>query len=260
LLSEALEFTAIAGRPREYFEPGYEKVWFTRLGIKADTEYVEKFMAAGMTPNGVFGAKVHWHQFLHLRKKLRFIHGNGASDLEVLRGAFPDLRFIFLTRRDKVRQAVSYYKALRTDCWHSLRPDTTDTRETPAPESSPAPEPSFDFEQIDRWVTRFTNDEASWSRYFATVGLEPFEVVYEDFIATYESTILDILRYLNIPLPERMTIAPPRLCKLADLVSEEWARRYRALKWPSRPLRGTATSNGAAARRSIRIPNTTRGS
>ena len=245
MLAEALEFTTISGRPREYFDPGHEKSWCTRLGITTDTEYVAKIVNAGTTTNGVFGAKIHWHQFWHLSKKLRLIHGEGASNLELLRGAFPDLRFIFLTRRDKVLQAVSYYKALRTDCWHSLRPDAAIPRETPVLgptfTSAPTPEPSFDFEQIDRWVTRFTNDEASWCRYFAALGIEPFEVVYEDFIEAYESTILDILGYLNIPMPEGMKIAPPRLCKLADLVSEEWALRYRALKWPSRPIRGTAS-------------------
>ena len=31
----------------------------------------KKFLAPGMTPNGVFGAKVHWHQFVHLTTKLR---------------------------------------------------------------------------------------------------------------------------------------------------------------------------------------------
>ena len=43
---------------------------------------------------------------------------------------------------------------------------------------------AFDLEQIDHWVTRFAEDEASWCRYFETTGLEPFEVVYEDFLGT----------------------------------------------------------------------------
>jgi len=236
LLSEALEFTTIAGRPREYFEPAYEKNWFARLGISADTEYVDKFLAAGMTPNGVFGAKVHWHQFLHLKAKLRLIRCDRSSDIELLRSTFSDLRFVFLTRRDKVQQAVSYYKALRTNSWHALRPDATMTWETPAP----APTPPFDFDQIDRWVKRFTKDEANWRRYFETLALEPFEVVYEEFLGTYESTVLAILRYLNIPIPDGMKIAPPRLRKLSDEVSEEWAHRYRALKWPTRLIRETA--------------------
>jgi LPS sulfotransferase NodH len=233
LLSEALEFTSVAGRPREYFEPAYEPDWFARLGIAGDSEYVAKFLAAGTTPNGVFGAKVHWHQFLHLTRKLRKIRGDSASDYELLSDTFPALKFVFLTRRDKVLQAVSYYKALRTDYWHSLQPDPTSAREKPAP--------SFDFEQLDRWVTQFTNDEASWCRYFEAVRLEPFDVVYEDFLETYESTVRAILRYLNVPIPAGMRIAPPRLRKLADGVSEEWAARYRALKWPSRPRRGRAT-------------------
>jgi trehalose 2-sulfotransferase len=236
LLSEALEVTMIAGRPREYFEPAYEQDWFARLGIAADTQYVEKFLAAGTTPNGVFGAKVHWHQFMHLRAKLRLIQGGVASDLELLRRTFPNLKYVFLTRRDKVLQAVSYVKALRTDLWHSLNPDAEGTRATPAP----APTPSFDVAEIDRWVTRFMEDETRWHRYFERAGIEPLEVVYEEFLETYESTVLAILHHLDIPIPQGMNVAPPRLRKLGNELSEEWARRYRELKWPPRPLRGRA--------------------
>ncbi|MGD0040990.1 MAG: Stf0 family sulfotransferase [Isosphaeraceae bacterium] len=238
LLFEALEITMIAGRPREYFEPAYEKDWFARLGVSADTQYVEKFLAAGTTPNGVFGAKVHWHQFVHLRAKLRLIQGGVASDLELLRRTFPDLKYVFLTRWDKVLQAVSYVKALRTDVWHSLNLDAEGNRATPA--QAQAPTPSFDVAEIDRWVTRFMEDETRWHRYFERAGIEPFEVVYEEFLETYESTVLAILRHLDIAIPEGMDIAPPRLRKLGDELSEVWARRYRELKWPPRPLRGTA--------------------
>jgi len=234
LLCEALEFTRIAGTPREYFEPDYEQDWFARLGIRADTDYVAKFLAAGMTPNGVFGAKLHWHQFLHLKAKLRLIQDEGASDLALLRRTFPDLRYVFLTRRDKVEQAVSYDKAHRMNIWHVVSPDAHPPRETPAEV------PSFDFDQIDRWVTRFTEDESSWRRYFERVGIKPFEVVYEDFLKAYDRTVLAILGYLKVPIPEGLKIAPPRLKKLADQVSAEWARRYKELKRPARLVRGTA--------------------
>jgi len=232
LLSEALEFTGIAGTPREYFEPAYEQDWFDRLGITADSEYIDKFLAAGATPNGVFGAKVIWHQLTHLKTRLRLIQGNGVSDLELLRRTFPDLRYVFLTRRDKVRQAVSYYKASQTDFWHWLEPDAIANRQIP----TPSPVPPFDLEQIDHWVNRFTQDEASWCRYFETLGLEPFEVVYEDFHPAYESTVRAVLRYLDIPIPSGMKIHPPRLQKLGDAVSEEWVHRYRELKRPARPV------------------------
>ena len=235
LLSEALEFTMIAGRPREYFEPTYEADWFVRLGITSDAQYLEKFLAAGSTPNGVFGAKVHWHQFVHLTEKLRAIQGGVTTDLELLRRTFPSVRYVFLTRRDKVLQAVSYVKALQTEVWHSLNPAAN------GPATGQAPAPSFDVDQIDRWVSRFTEDEMRWRRYFARAGIEPFEVVYEEFLKSYESTVLAILGYLEIPIPAQLVVTPPRLRKLGDELSDEWARRYRALKWPPRPLRGTAT-------------------
>ena len=236
LLSEALEFTMIAGRPREYFEPTYEKDWFARLGISADSQYVEKFLTAGTTSNGVFGAKIHWHQFIHLRANLRRILGGGGTDLERLRRTFPDLKYIFLTRKDKVLQAVSYVEALRTDRWHSLIPEADATR----PAAAPGPESSFDLDEIDRWVTRFTEDEARWQHYFARAGIEPFEVVYEDFLETYQATVLAMLHHLEIRIPQGMTVAPPRLQKLGDEHSEDWGRRYRTRKWPPRPFQGTA--------------------
>jgi trehalose 2-sulfotransferase len=236
LLSESLEFTEIAGRPREYFEPTYEKDWFARLGISSDDQYIEKFLAAGSTPNGVFGAKIHWHQFLHLRTRLRLLEGDISPDHELLPRIFPDLRYVFLTRRDKVLQAVSYVKALQTDIWHSLTPIGDGTQATP----TRTPTFPFDLEGIDRWITRFTDDEARWRRYFERWKIEPFEVVYEDFLDTYHSTVLAMLRHLDIPIPEGLVIPPPRLRKLGDEHSDEWARRYRKLKWPPQHLRGPA--------------------
>ena len=122
LLAEALESTQIAGRPREYFDWKHEKDWIDRFNIAANTEYFEKILSEGTTPNGVFGAKVHWYQFVHLTSKLRMIQAYGLSERELLRHTFPDLRYVFLTRRDKVRQAVSYYRATHTDVWWSFQP------------------------------------------------------------------------------------------------------------------------------------------
>ena len=67
LLAHALDSTGIAGRPQEYFDPNFEKDWCVAWA-SADAEYFEKVLPAGTTPNGVFAAKVHWHQFVHLRE------------------------------------------------------------------------------------------------------------------------------------------------------------------------------------------------
>jgi trehalose 2-sulfotransferase len=228
LLAEALESTQVAGKPKEYFDPNYEDQWFKALDISTDSDYLVNILAAGMTMNGVFGAKVHWHQFTHLTAKLQQIQGGGLSDREHLAATFPDLRFVLLVRRDKVRQAVSYYRAIQTGVWWSIRPETDEPRQTPAPEPQVAV-PVFDFEQIDHWVRALAEFESNWRRYLQDLGVKPFEVVYEDFAENYDSTILAVLDYLGISMPAGQEVAPPRLRKMADELSEEWVRRYREL-------------------------------
>ena len=117
-------------------------------------------------------------------------------------------------RRDKLEQAVWYDKAHRTDIWHVVRPGAQPSQNAAA---TPV---EFNLEKIDHWISRFAEDEGSWCRYVETRGIEPFQVVFEDFLGAYESTVLAILRYLNIPIPTELRIVPPRLNKLADKVSD----------------------------------------
>ncbi len=228
LLSEALESTQVVGRPKEYFDPGFEEFWWRELGISADNEYLDKILSAGTTLNGVFGAKVHWNQFQHLLKKLRQLHNNAMADLELLRGVFPSLRYVFLTRRDKLRQAISYCRAIQTGVWRRPRPDLRPNQE--ASEAPPIPAPEFDFEQIDHWVTRLTELESNWGRHFTKLGVEPFEVNYEEFVDAYEPTTYAVLGYLGTRINKGIKVAPPRTVKMADEVTEEWVARYRQLK------------------------------
>src|ERR1700677_787554 len=179
LLCEALESTGLAGKPTEYFEPTFEQLWHDRVRSTGDADYFKKVVVARSTPNGVFGSKIIWPQYQLLKTRLRPIHGAGLPDLELLKRSFPDPRFIFLKRRDKVRQAVSYYKAIWTQVWHSLKPDPNSGQPAPAP--APVRTAAFNFRQIDRYLKYLTESEESWGRYFEEVGIKPFVVVYEDF-------------------------------------------------------------------------------
>ena len=95
MLAEGLESTQLVGRPREYFDPEFQRNWCDNLGLSSDAEYFRRALAAGTTPNGVFGAKVLWHQLDNLLAKLRLIQGNGLSDPDLLARTFPGLRDVF---------------------------------------------------------------------------------------------------------------------------------------------------------------------
>ena len=74
---------------------------------------------------------------------------------ELLATVFPDLRYIYVTRRDKVRQAVSLWKAIQNSIWGQQ-------------EGSPAPQANhklvFHVEAIDHLLRRTVDHEEAWRR------------------------------------------------------------------------------------------------
>src|SRR5262249_20823009 len=114
LLSESLEKTGVAGRPREYFEP---KLYEDNPAVDP-IESLDKIIRKGMTRNGVFAAKLHWYQFEFATRVVA-----RESDMPVpllIDRRFPGLCYVWLTRRDKIRQAVSYYRASKTGVWWQI--------------------------------------------------------------------------------------------------------------------------------------------
>ena len=245
LLCEALQNTGLAGWPEEYFQAHKNtgsirraEDYFKGLHVtdmisyldesspsseplpQAEGQPYENFLAEviqhGTTANGVFGAKIMWVYFGGFIGKLRGIPCyRKLKARNLLPSVFPNLHYIWLTRQDKVRQAVSLWKALQTWVWRQ----ETDT-------SSPQKEPHFHFPAIDHLVRELEADELAWQRYFKRHHIQPYTVVYEQLVSTYEETALDILRYLDIPLSHEPTFSERRMKRQADALSEEWVQRY----------------------------------
>jgi LPS sulfotransferase NodH len=71
LLCEALRNTGVAGQPTEYVSPTFESYWAAKWGTQTYREYLNKVLEVGTSANGVFGLKVHTHQFRYSCVKLR---------------------------------------------------------------------------------------------------------------------------------------------------------------------------------------------
>jgi len=135
---------------------------------------------------------------------------------------FPPVRSIWTTRRDKLRQAISLARASQTQIW---RVRAGAPRETG--------EPVFDAASIEGYRLQIETWESQWQRYFAERGIDPFRVVYEDFIANYESTVRQLIGWLGVPTPDAYPVPAPTLERLADPTTEEWVERYQ--HWRARP-------------------------
>lgn len=245
-LCTVLANTGIAGCPEEYFQPplvlpqdyfeteGSTSIAELLSGTWPDSEYVErtvwesanyadylaKVMQEGTTPNGVFGAKLMWGHLDYFIEKVRSIahyRQLGVSDL--LSSVFPNLHYIWVRRQDKLRQAVSLWKAIQTWTWKAGEP----------PEgkfSHLQKEPRFHYEAIGYLLQQLAAHEAAWQKYFEANGIEPFTIVYEEWIPNYEVTARSFLRYCQIHIPADLVIAVPDMQRQADALSEEWVRRY----------------------------------
>jgi LPS sulfotransferase NodH len=204
LLCELLFATGLAGAPTELFHPNFVQVLEERWEVDSVDEYVRLLLARKTGPNGVFGAKANWGQYQDFF---------GDADP---RERFPDLRLIYTCRRDHLRQAVSWVRALQTARWIS-------THEHPRQER----EATYDPEHITRLLGRVAREEQAWNELFDRFGVEPLRVVYEDLVSDHDRTVRRALEFIGVHPPAQLGLEPT-LEPLADATSDEWVERYRA--------------------------------
>jgi LPS sulfotransferase NodH len=223
-LCHALAATAVAGGPGEHLSLQNRERALAEFGGRSFPELLEHVRQATTTPNGVFGLKVMGGGYLEsLLGEVQSLRCD-ASLAETLADAFPELRLVFLTRRNKVRQAVSHWRAIQSDLWHLPRDGRT----------KPPPEDAYRFEAIDTLVHDIVMREAAWQGFFDQIERQPLTIAYEDFAAAPEAVIRQVLHYLGLEPDPGWRLGELPLRPIADMLSESWAQRYRSerqAKW-----------------------------
>lgn len=245
LLSEGLASTGVAGNPREWFNIGEEQqhraLW--RMEHASDLDYrtyLEIARAASTTGNGVSGIKLHYYQILESADKIGSIvtsNGHGMAATTWLPSIFPGASYIWLTRRDKARQAISMAVAASTREWWSIEGLTAN----PAPEKARTPE--FDPYLIAATELELRERDSQWQSYYRSQHITPFVIHYEDLVADYQGTVQNVLKWLKIPGVDRITVPPPRLRRQSNAQSEEWLERYIAFKKENGDLASTPAAD-----------------
>jgi LPS sulfotransferase NodH len=229
LLCETLIRTGVAGVPREYFEalpgtglPRQPREYLPDLGDPAVDRllpalrhgpplppFAERLAAAvreGTTANGVFGAKVMWGYVEPL------LEAAGGAPERLL----PGLHHVLVVREDKLRQAISLWRALQTQVWNSADAEVETTAGRPPVYSRPA---------IDTLHGQLEDHEAAWRRWFEERGVRPLELVYEDFADRPGEAAAKVLDHLGVPVPAGLSAGPP-LRRQSDALTAEWVRRH----------------------------------
>ena len=225
-MSEALRRTGIAGNPGEYFNPYLDTGKFRSefLGIKADAEYLQGVINASTTQNGVFGTKIHFGQIPLFLSRIR-AEGRvfGTSPFSVFAARFPNLRYIWLRRKNEVRQAISLYRASMTNVWWKFAKETPRLYEY-KPIEKPGRDRDFDFDGINRCLSDIRINTARWSEFFDRSGGIPFRLTYEDLDKEYGGTVVRVLNFLGLPVPA--TIPPKNMERQADGRTDAWEKKF----------------------------------
>lgn len=214
-LCESLSSTDLAGTPMEYFhrlnEPDIAKEDYLA--------FIRQTMSQTATSNGVFGVKLLWHHVGYLVAKARQhseFRGPSLLSYQILSTLLSNPCYIRITRRDKLRQAISLYRARQTGVFHKRN----------GADVLPAAQPVYNERAIEIYLRKCQLDDLAWQAYFQTFGIVPFVVEYETFVKKREETVKEVLAFLDIPVPTPIRLPEARLLKTADDLNEEWRQRY----------------------------------
>ena len=230
LLCDGLASTSLAGRPREWFNPLGEESRRSRWGLDKWPDatygrYLAQVQTRSMTRNGISGIKLHFNQFLRLEKKLAAVKDfEDLPTAELMAKAFPNLQYLWLTRRDKARQAISYLLASKTGAWCIV-----DTGKSISNEKT-IDEPDFEPQSIARMQETLERSDAAWQCYFDSSNINPLVVYYEDLATDYSGTVRRVLNWLGVPDADSVAVRPSRLKQQSTVLNEQWVERYALFK------------------------------
>jgi trehalose 2-sulfotransferase len=215
LLCEGLAATGIAGVPQEYGSLEDIETWRDFCGCSNHAEYFFRFSDLCRTPNGVFGAKFMWLQFVSWGHEARQYLRSDRSTPDLLRTVVGPFRVIRLIRRDIVRQAISWVRAQASGEWSRGRTAsvcTTNVRIT-----------DYDSDVLQRAVRLLQRYNRDWEAGLALFGAPVLNVFYEDLSTAYPETIARVLDFCG--LDWNGELRAPVLTRQADAITEEWLER-----------------------------------
>jgi len=214
-----------AGSPDEHFHP-YQGAFSKALVTSCSTEDYAQRITSEHESNGIFSSKImsKWLELMRLNMSTPTF-----NNAEMLNKLFPDAKYIFLTRRDRARQAISFYRASDTGQWAQRQGQDSREWQTPA----------FN----DRLGTRIRSTifdllrlQQEWLKVFHDMGVSPCEVCYEDLVTDSEQTLTRVFNYLELDAPDFNAVTSFQ--RQSDSKSDELLEQF--LRWQVFQERGVS--------------------
>lgn len=230
LLCGLLAATGRAGNPDSHLHWQTLDKWLsdyelTREAYASDREAAAAVIAAaqkkGEAGTGMFGLRMQRPSFAFFMQQLTALHPGAITDADRIRAAFGETLYIYLSRHDKLAQAISMVMAEQTGLWHRNADGSELERLAP-----PGP-PVYDPQRIGEKLTTLKALDAEWPVWFAREGIEPVSLTYEDLSADPQGKLALVLAALGLDPALAEAVETPT-AKLSDDLSQQWTDRFRA--------------------------------
>lgn len=150
----------------------------------------------------------------------------------------PNLKYVLLTRNDKLGQAISLVRATQSGQWMVA------SRAGPSPPTrawtdlqrrwsinfsrDASGQPQYDAAAIDAALAKLKRWEAQWLTYFEGCGIAPHRLTYEGLCDNRTAGVASVLDFLGIRHTAPISLGNSSLAKQADQLTEQWKRRFEA--------------------------------
>ncbi len=207
------------GNPVEAFNAN--RNYRNHLGWDIDfgdpVEYM-KTLIYKQSVDGIMGMKLSILQFnLLLETAASLFDATELNDSEVVETLFPNVKYIQIHRKDKIKQAISFSKAVQNGIWFEEVGADTSYKDYVIPAV-------YDRNHIERCFDRQLMQDVAWKHYLSKNKLPYLHVWFEDLINEPQKTIQDIYDFLGI---KGKQVASASLRKQSDSRSEKWEMRFK---------------------------------
>ena len=147
-------------------------------------------------PTGHWGTKVDIRELRIAERWLELVEVDPES-----------IKWIWLRRSNKIRQALSHIKANTTGIWHLGAEDSLERQEVARAEIE------VDIEELYTHTLRCFVADSAWEGFFKRHSIEPYTLYYEDFIeeSAWNATIQGVFNFLSVPYELAMPVSTHRL-------------------------------------------------
>ena len=185
-----------------------EHLWHARE-LKTDEELMSYWKNIEVDLEETWGTKIDVRDIRTVERYLSIQQVSPSS-----------IKWIRLRRRDKINQAISHCRMLRTGVQHLFDSDTEEKKNLAKSDME------IPVDELNQFALLYFFVDSVWENFLDKHQITPYSLYYEDFIdkSTWEPTIAGVLDFLEIPYALPLGVHHRQIKQSPDEVSVNYER------------------------------------